>query len=42
MIIVSSRAELGRRGLEPSHFKSVPSSSGMGRNDNVDKTELPF
>lgn len=38
----SSSAELGRRGLEPSHFNIVPSSSGIGRNDNVDKTELPF
>lgn len=38
----SSSAEFGRRGLEPSHFNVVPSSSGSGRNVNVETTMLPF
>lgn len=38
----SSRAEFGSRGFEPSHFKIVPSSSGIGRNVNVDMDTLPF
>lgn len=38
----SSSAEFGSRGFEPSHFKIVPSSSGMGRNVKVDIAMLPF
>lgn len=38
----SSSAEFGRRGFEPSHFRMVPSSSGIGRNVNVDIAILPF
>lgn len=37
-VIESSSAELGRRGLDPSHFSMVPSSSGDGKNVNVDVT----
>lgn len=40
--IESSMAESGKRGFEPSHFRSVPSSSGMGRKINVEVTTLPF
>lgn len=40
--IESSNAEFGNRGFEPSHFKTVPSSSGIGRNVNVDIDTLPF
>lgn len=38
----SSSAEFGRRGLDPSHFNIVPSSSGRGWKVNVDVTSLPF
>lgn len=38
----SSKAEFGSRGLEPSHFKIVPSSSGIGRKLSVDIDTLPF
>lgn len=39
---VSSNAELGSRGLEPSHFNFVLSSSGNGRKVNVEITTLEF
>lgn len=39
---VSSNAEFGSRGLDPSHFSFVLSSSGIGRNVNVDVTMLEF
>lgn len=39
---VSSRAELGNLGFDPSHLSFVPSSPGRGRNDNVDTTVLEF
>lgn len=38
----SSNAEFGSRGFEPSHFKMVPSSSGIGRKVSVDIDTLPF
>lgn len=38
----SSRAELGKRGFDPSHFKMVPSSSGIGRKARVEIATLPF
>lgn len=38
----SSKAEFGSRGFEPSHFKIVPSSSGIGRKVSVDMNTLPF
>lgn len=38
----SSSAEFGRRGFEPSHFKIVPSSSGIGWNIKTDVIILPF
>lgn len=38
----SSSAEFGRRGLEPSHFSIVPSSSGNGRKINVEVTAVPL
>lgn len=41
-LMESSRAEFGRRGLEPSHLSIVPSSSGNGRNINVDVTAVPL
>lgn len=40
--IESSSAEFGSRGFDPSHFNVVPSSSGIGRNVNVETTTLPF
>lgn len=40
MINVSSKAELGNLGLDPSHLSFVPSSDGRGRNVNVDTTVL--
>lgn len=39
---VSSRAELGNLGFDPSHLSFVPSSDGRGRKDNVDVTVLEF
>lgn len=42
MINVSSKAELGNLGLEPSHLSFVPSSAGKGRNVIVDTTVLAF
>lgn len=41
-LMESSSAEFGRRGLEPSHFNIVPSSSGNGRNINVEVTDVPL
>lgn len=41
-LIESSSAEFGRRGFEPSHFNIVPSSSGNGRNINVDVIAVPL
>jgi hypothetical protein len=38
---VSSSAELGSLGLDPSHLSFVPSSSGKGRKVNVEMTLLP-
>lgn len=40
IINVSSSAELGNLGLDPSHFSFVPSSAGKGRKVNVDTTVL--
>lgn len=40
--IESSSAEFGRRGFEPSHFNIVPSSSGKGRNINVEVIAVPL
>ena len=42
MMRVSSSAEFGNLGLEPSHFNFVPSSDGSGRNVNVDTNVLEF
>lgn len=42
IINVSSRAEFGNLGLDPSHFNLVPSSDGKGRKFNVDITLLEF
>lgn len=42
IINVSSKAELGNLGLDPSHLSFVPSSDGMGRKVNIDVTVLLF
>lgn len=42
IINVSSKAELGNLGLDPSHLSFVPSSDGIGRKVNVDVTVLLF
>lgn len=39
---VSSNAELGNLGFDPSHLSFVLSSSGIGRKVNVDVTTLEF
>ena len=38
MMTESSRTEFCRRGLEPSHLRIVPSSSGWGRKLSTDDT----
>jgi hypothetical protein len=40
IINVSSKAELGSLGLDPSHLSFVPSSDGIGRKVNIDVTVL--
>lgn len=42
IINVSSKAELGSLGLDPSHLSFVLSSDGIGKKVNVDITTLPF
>jgi hypothetical protein len=42
IINVSSKAELGSLGLDPSHLSLVLSSDGTGRKVNVDITTLPL
>lgn len=42
IINVSSKAELGNLGLDPSHLSLVESSDGTGRKVNVDITVLAF
>jgi hypothetical protein len=42
MTNVSSSAELGNRGFDPSHFNNVPSSSGKGWNVITDVTTDKF
>lgn len=41
MMSVSSRAEFGNLGLNPSHLSFVPSSFGKGRKVNVETTFPP-
>lgn len=40
IINVSSNAEFGNLGFEPSHFNFVPSSDGTGRKVSVDVNTL--
>lgn len=42
IINVSSKAELGSLGLDPSHLSLVLSSDGNGKKVNVDNTTLPL
>lgn len=42
IINVSSKAEFGSLGLDPSHLSFVLSSDGTGRKVNVDITTLPL
>jgi hypothetical protein len=42
IINVSSRAEFGNLGLDPSHLSFVLSSDGTGTKVNVDITTLPL
>lgn len=41
-INVSSKAEFGNLGLDPSHLSLVLSSDGAGKKVNVDITTLPL
>lgn len=42
IINVSSKAEFGNLGLDPSHLSFVLSSTGSGKKVNVDVTTLPL
>jgi hypothetical protein len=42
IINVSSKAEFGSLGLDPSHLSFVLSSDGIGKKVNVDITMLPL